>query len=167
MVQQLFSEMEKLKTEIRRLRGRMDSFSAGNQIIPAGIPGTAQVPAPLDGAIIRGNATPAWERLAASVPGASVRNILGLDNGDLRPSWKAGLDATNPADVTIEGPATPGTSLVMSHRDHRHDISTTEVDTSLRLAPDGAGGVEWGTGGGGRFYIPFGSEAIEGQATTP
>ncbi len=26
---------------------------------------------------------------------------------------------------------------------------TTETDTTLRLAPDGSGGVEWGTGGGG------------------
>lgn len=28
-------------------------------------------------------------------------------------------------------------------------IQTAETDTTLRLAPDGAGGVEWGTGGGG------------------
>lgn len=28
-------------------------------------------------------------------------------------------------------------------------ISTSETDTTLRLAPDGSGGVEWGTGGGG------------------
>jgi hypothetical protein len=29
------------------------------------------------------------------------------------------------------------------------DIPTAETDTSLRLAPDGAGGVEWAAGGGG------------------
>jgi hypothetical protein len=28
-------------------------------------------------------------------------------------------------------------------------ISTSETDTDLRLAPDGTGGVEWGTGGAG------------------
>jgi len=28
------------------------------------------------------------------------------------------------------------------------DLPTAETDTDLRLAPDGAGGVEWGTGGG-------------------
>lgn len=28
-------------------------------------------------------------------------------------------------------------------------IQTDETDTTLRLAPDGVGGVEWGTGGGG------------------
>lgn len=32
------------------------------------------------------------------------------------------------------------------------DATTAETDTSKRLAPDGAGGVAWGTGGGGVTY---------------
>ena len=33
------------------------------------------------------------------------------------------------------------------------DIPTAETDTTLRLAPDGAGGVEWGTGSSGYAWI--------------
>ncbi len=47
---------------------------------------------------------------------------------------------------------------------------TTETDTTLRLAPDGAGGVEWGTGGSGVSYatpsIALGSSAAAGAAST-
>lgn len=37
MVQQLFNEVERLKAEVKRLRGRVDAFSAGGQIIPGNI----------------------------------------------------------------------------------------------------------------------------------
>lgn len=43
----------------------------------------------VDGDVIIGNVTPAWSRLAISVPAAGTRNMLGVDNGELRPSWKA------------------------------------------------------------------------------
>jgi hypothetical protein len=35
------------------------------------------------------------------------------------------------------------------------DIPTAETDDTLRLAPDGAGGVEWAAGGGGGALYPF------------
>ena len=70
-----------------------------------------------DGDIIIGNVTPKWSSLAIAIPAANVRNVLGVDNGELRPSWKASLDGTNPADL---GVAAPGTSLIAAHRDHVH-----------------------------------------------
>lgn len=136
MVQQLYEELSVLRAEIRRLKGRLDRISIGGVIIPAHVTGTAQVPTAIDGSIIRGNATPAWERLVRSIPSADVRNVLALDSSDLRPSWKAGLDAVNPTTAAYGDTPSPGTSLIFSHRDHRHGM------------PDGAGG---------RFYIPFGS----------
>jgi len=57
-------------------------------------------------------------RLALSVPAANVRNVLGVDNGETDPSWKAALDATNPADIA--NAASPGTALLFAHRDHVH-----------------------------------------------
>jgi len=72
----------------------------------------------LDGDVIIGNTTPKWSRLAISIPAANVRNLLGIDNAELRPSWKTALDATNPADIAAA--ASPGTSLVFAHRDHVH-----------------------------------------------
>lgn len=71
----------------------------------------------VDGDTIIGNATPKWSRLAITVPAANVLNVLGVANGETRPSWKSLFDATNPADL---GAAAPGTSLIAAHRDHVH-----------------------------------------------
>jgi len=70
-----------------------------------------------DGGVIIGNVTPKWSSLAISIPAANVRNVLGVDNGELRPSWKAILDGTTPAAI---GTAVAGTALTASHRDHVH-----------------------------------------------
>lgn len=134
MVQQLFNTIKDMQDEVRRLRGRLDRLSTGGVILPGvgGAGGT--VPDPVDGAIIRGNATPGWERVAASIPAANVRNVLGLDNGDLRPSWKTALDATAPTALAFGDSGTPGTSLVFAHRDHRHqmdDVYITNMAAAL------------------------------------
>lgn len=71
----------------------------------------------VDGDVIIGNVTPAWSRLAIAIPAANVRNVLGIDNAELRPSWKTALDNVNPANI---GVAAPGVSLIFSHRDHVH-----------------------------------------------
>jgi hypothetical protein len=70
------------------------------------------------GDLIYANATPKWQSLAISIPAAGIRNVLGVDSTDTLPSWKAALDATNPADIAAT--ASPGTSLIFSHRDHVH-----------------------------------------------
>lgn len=86
-----------------------------------------------DGSIIIANVTPAWSELVIAIPAVNVRNVLGVDNAELRPSWKTALDATNPADIAAA--ASPGTSLVFAHRDHAHahpsglgaDLHHTEI----------------------------------------
>jgi len=72
--------------------------------------------------VIIGNVTPAWSKLAISVPAAAVRNVLGVDNGELRPSWKTALNALTPD--TVQETGSSGTSLVFSHRDHVHAHSS-------------------------------------------
>ncbi len=81
---------------------------------------TTGAASPVDGDIIIGNATPRWSKLAISVPAANVRNVLAIDNGELRPSWKAALDATAPTDSAVGDVAGSGTSLLFAHRDHLH-----------------------------------------------
>ncbi len=86
-----------------------------------------------DGSIIIGNVTPAWSSLAISVPAANVRNVLGVDNGETRPSWKTALDGTNPTTIVVNASASPGTSLVFSHRDHTHGSPATWTATAHNI----------------------------------
>ena len=97
---------------------------AAHDILSAGH-GDALAGAVVDGDIIIGNVTPKWSRLAISVPAANVRNVLGVDNGELRPSWKTALDAVAPTSVSVGGAASAGTSLIFSHRDHTHGAPAT------------------------------------------
>jgi hypothetical protein len=142
---QYISELERLKAEIRRIRGRLDSISAGNSIIVSQVSGTSQVPNPAQGALIRGNATPKWERLAASVPASGLRNVVGLDNGNIVPSWKAAIDNANPATQDFGDSPSPGSSLIFARRDHVHGMPIEPL------------------AGGGTFYVPFGT----GPAVSP
>lgn len=85
------------------------------------------------GALIVGNNTPAWDKLVASIPGANLRNVLGLDAGDTVPVWKALLDAVAPAAITIGAAGAAGTSLLASHRDHAHPSPATWTATAHNL----------------------------------
>lgn len=96
----------------------IDITGAPHDIFSATHGDTTGAASPVDGDTIIGNATPKWSKLAISVPAANVRNVLGVDNGETRPSWKTALDATGPADIASAAAA--GTSLVFSHRDHAH-----------------------------------------------
>jgi hypothetical protein len=85
-----------------------------------------------DGSIIIGNVTPKWSTLAISVPAANLINVLGVVNGETRPSWKALLDATTPAAI---GTGAAGTATTASHRDHVHSMGNLTGDvTSVGLA---------------------------------
>jgi hypothetical protein len=90
----------------------------------------AAVDAVTEGSLIMGNATPAWDELVISVPGANVRNLLGVDIAETQPSWKPLLDGTNPTTIAPSDAAAPGTSLIASHRDHQHASPATFPPTA-------------------------------------
>lgn len=154
----------------RHVRAGADEIPGLVQMGPGSGAPDADPWTPLEGDLLVGDGDTGYFVLYNLDPADSsvLRNVLGADFGDTVPTWKATLDATNPADVTPEAAAAPGTSLIYSHRDHVHALKTSETDTDLRLAPDGVGGVEWGSGGGGGgpIYIPFGTDRL-GQSFTP
>jgi hypothetical protein len=124
---------------------------------------TTGAAAVVDGDIIIGNATPKWSKLARSVPAANVRNVLGIDNAETRPSWKTALDGTNPATLTAAAAAAPGTSLVFAHRDHVHPITTTVVGAaSTILATDASGytrATRWQVGDANSYVYKIAGQA--------
>lgn len=88
MVQQLFSEVERLKAEVRRLRGRLDRVSSGGTLILNTTGSYPTIPTAVQGALIVGNITPGWERLLKPTPASDQSYQLRLDFGDTAPSWK-------------------------------------------------------------------------------
>lgn len=92
------------------------------------------------GDLVIGNDTPEWARLGITVPGANIRNILGVDAGETKPSWKAALDATNPTTIAESAAAAPGTSLIFSHRDHTHGAPATWAPTAHHTSHEAGGG---------------------------
>ena len=87
MVQQLFNDTERLKAEVARLRGRLDAFSVGGQLIPNAIISGVQLPLPIEGAILYGTSVPDWARLAPPVTAGDDYKLNFLD-GDTAPSWQ-------------------------------------------------------------------------------
>lgn len=86
-IPKLVSDFEKLKQEVRRLKGRLDGISVGTTIT-AVIPGTVSMPVAALGAIPVGNATPAWERLAPPTPAPGDEYELTFYNADTKPVWR-------------------------------------------------------------------------------
>lgn len=87
MIDDIIKTIKKQADQIRDLTGRVNAISIGNQITP-NIPGQNPVPAPLPGATIAGNATPAWQRVAAPTPtGAQVYEYT-YQVGDIVPVWR-------------------------------------------------------------------------------
>ena len=75
--------------------------------------------------LVASGATPLLTRYALSVPAANLMNVLGVVNGETEPTWKALLDATNPATLTVASAAAPGTATIAAHRDHVHAITSS------------------------------------------
>ena len=76
----------------------------------------------VDGDVIIGNVTPAWSRLAITVPAANILNVLGVVNGETRPSWKSIHDGTAPVTQAFGDVAAAGTSLIRVSPDHKHGM---------------------------------------------
>jgi hypothetical protein len=98
-------------------------------------------------ALVRGDllvaigASPLLTRYAWTAPAANLMNVFGGVNGELEPTWKALLDATNPATLTVTAAAAAGTATVAAHRDHVHPITSSSnpgAAASL-LATDASG----------------------------
>jgi hypothetical protein len=96
---------------------------------------TTGAAAVVDGDVIIGNATPKWSKLAISIPGgAALLNVFGIITGELRPSWKALFDATNPTTIGVSDAGGPGTATVAAHRDHQHPSPATFPPSSHALS---------------------------------
>lgn len=121
MVQQLYSDIGRIKSEIRRLRGELRRIVAGGTVIGSG-GGSSTIPTPTSGSMIRGNASPGWERLDLVIPSSGLRNVVGVDNAESQPSWKALLDTTDPVTQNFDDVPAPGTSLIAARRDHVHGM---------------------------------------------
>lgn len=96
MVQQLYNDVEQLKARVAQLRGRLDAFSVGGQVISGSITGGVQLPLPIEGAMLYGTSAPAWGRLAPPVTAGDNYKLNFLD-GDTIPSWQ--IDAGAGDDV--------------------------------------------------------------------
>lgn len=111
------------------------------------------------GSLVYGDNTPDWNELVRVVPGgAALRNVLGLDQGDTVPAWKAALDAVNPANIAAA--ASPGTSLLFSHRDHIH--AHVDIAADLHTVYFLASGARAATGNldFGAFYQDIGEIVV-------
>lgn len=88
MVQQLWGDIEKLKAEVRRLRGELRQIAAGSSIIgtitTGGGGSGSSTPTPVSGAIMYGTAVPAWARLPIGSTGEVLTVVSGF------PSWEPG-----------------------------------------------------------------------------
>lgn len=95
---------------------------------------TTGAAAAVDGDLIIGNATPKWSKLAISIPAATFINVLGIANGELRPSWKGLFDATVPTTIAPSDSAAAGTSVAVARRDHQHASPATYPPGSHALS---------------------------------
>jgi hypothetical protein len=99
---------------------------------------TTGAAAVVDGDVMIGNATPKWSKLAISVPSATFINMLGVANGETRPSWKGLFDATVPTTIAPSDSAAAGTAVVAARRDHKHAAPATYPPSSHALSAHSA-----------------------------
>jgi hypothetical protein len=102
---------------------------------------------PVDGDTIIGNATPKWSKLAISIPAATFINLLGVANGELRPSWKALFDATVPTTIAPSDSASAGSAVAAARRDHQHAAPATFPPSSHAVSAHSAAVANVAMGG--------------------
>jgi hypothetical protein len=108
---------------------------------------TTGAASPVDGDMIIGNATPAWSKVAISVPAAGLMNIFGVVNAETRGSWKALFDATNPTTIGVSDAAAPGSAMAAARRDHQHASPATFPPASHALSAHSAAVASISMGG--------------------
>lgn len=87
-----------------------------------------------DGDVIIGNVTPKWSALAIDAPAATFFNVLGVLNGETRPSWQALFDATVPTVIGESDVGAAGTAVVVARRDHQHESPATFAPSAHALS---------------------------------
>jgi hypothetical protein len=110
-----------------------DDPPAAHNLLDSTVHGDVLTDTVTDGDVIIGNATPKWSSLAISVPAATFINMLGVGNGETRPSWKALFDATAPSTQAAGDAAAAGTATVAARRDHKHALPSTYPATAHAL----------------------------------
>lgn len=90
MVQQLFSDLEKLKAEVVRLRGLINSFSSGGQIIQGSITGGSILPPPTPGHVLVGISNTDWGKVPLPAWGWGEGGEGGGGDGDPGPPGPPG-----------------------------------------------------------------------------
>lgn len=68
-----------------------------------------------------------------SVPAATFRNVLGVSNGETKPTWKALFDAVAPTTIAEADVAGAGVSESSARRDHRHGAPATWAPTAHNI----------------------------------
>lgn len=94
MVQQLFSEIERLKAEVARIRGRLDAFSVGGQIIQGSISGGSELPPPTQGHVLIGLSDTVWGKAPFPAWGWDMGDGGGGGDGDPGPPGPVGPAGT-------------------------------------------------------------------------
>ena len=116
---------------------------------------------PDDNTDLNANTTNHGLVVKAVAPAANVLNVVGIANAETAYTVKSLFDATNPQPP---GTATPGTSLIASHRDHVHATDTTKLDAvrgNWKLFHSNGTGVfsEIALGAAGTFLKGMGASA--------
>jgi len=92
---------------------------------------------PVDGDLILGNVTPEWSKLAVSIPGANLINVLAVASADLRPSWKTA--SSNPgATASILASTAAGILTLVALRIGAGATATASLDVSASVLVMGA-----------------------------
>lgn len=109
----------------------------GGDYLPHFLSEDEEVGPPTLGDVIVGQASGTrvfWLPYGVVVPaGSALRNAFVLDNGDTVPTYKPTLDATAPTTIAEADAAAAGTSLIYSHRDHKHGAPATWKATAHNL----------------------------------
>lgn len=186
MVQQLFNDVEKLKAEVRRLRGRIDSFSVGSQIVPGSSPDSPVPTAILEGDIIQATSALLWGRYPYLwLKSSAAQNLTAASNTIL--ATRSHIQLTANADYVMSSTPTiangvDGQVLVIVNTDATNiitlqddaffagsnlSLSTDQVEIApgkmmaLMFSSNLSLWVQMTGGGGGlgtaRFIIPFGA----------